>query len=130
FSPDSRTLAWSTDHAIRLLDPSAGKERLSFERHMSPVTSVAISPDGKTIASAGDCLRLWEAATGKEKIAEGNIQRVSCSTFSTDSRTLVGGSSYQTINLWDVDSGKELRQFTGEPGMVEFVAFLPDGRTV
>src|SRR5262249_35623667 len=34
------------------------------------------------------------------------------------------------LQLWDVASGKELRQFTGEVGLVEFVAFLPDGKTV
>jgi RNA polymerase sigma factor (sigma-70 family) len=129
FSPDGKTLAWSTDHAIRLLNTSTGEERLSFHRHAAPVKSVAISLDNKTIASAGDRLRLWDAASGEERPVFGNVERVCCVSFSADGKTLIGGSGYQTLHLWDVDSGKELRQFSGEPGIPDLVAFLPDGKS-
>jgi WD40 repeat protein len=33
-----------------------------------------------------------------------------------------------TMRLWDVKTGKELRQFDGQPYYVESVAFSPDGR--
>ena len=40
---------------------------LIIGEHMSPVTSVAFSPDGNTIASGsmGNTLRLWNAKTGE-----------------------------------------------------------------
>jgi WD40 repeat protein len=41
---------------------------LGFTGHTDGVTSVAFSPDGKTLASGGKdrAVRLWEVATGKE----------------------------------------------------------------
>jgi WD40 repeat protein len=35
----------------------------------------------------------------------------------------------QTLKLWDVATGKELRTFTGHSKQVLSVAFSPDGRT-
>src|SRR5262249_49946328 len=36
----------------------------------------------------------------------------------------------QSLKLWEVATGKELRAFTGHSGPIKSVAFSPDGRTV
>src|SRR5262249_44793967 len=66
YSPDGKSLASVRGATIRLWDPATGKERgLEFEGHQSGVVSVAVSHDGKLVASGGEDVRLWEPATGK-----------------------------------------------------------------
>jgi WD40 repeat protein len=55
---------------------------------------------------------------------------ISSVAISPDGRTLLTGSGDNTARLWDVATGRELRQFSGHAGPVNSVAFSPDGRTV
>jgi WD40 repeat protein len=50
--------------------------------------------------------------------------------FSPDGRTLATGSMDATTRLWDVSSGKEIRQLKGNFGSIYSVAFSPDGSRI
>lgn len=50
--------------------------------------------------------------------------------FRPDGQTVASGSTDQTIKLWDVASGQEVRTLTGHTDVVTSVAFSPDGQTV
>jgi hypothetical protein len=97
------------------------------------VFSVALSPDGKNIATGGQdrSIRLWNADNGKE-IARftGHNDVVVALAFMPDGRTLVSGSHDRTVRLWEVSTGKERMQFTGHTNLVRSVAISADGRTV
>ena len=43
---------------------------------------------------------------------------------------LASGSSDNTVRLWDVQTGKQKRVFTGHIGSTYSVSFSPDGRTL
>jgi WD40 repeat protein len=73
--------------------------------HKGSVLSVAFSPDGKTLASAGSdqTIRLWSVATGKQMAAlPGSAAPVNAVAFFPDGRTLVSASDDATLVLWDL----------------------------
>jgi WD40 repeat protein len=94
------------------------------------IESIAFSPDQKAVVTAGGELWLWQAGTGKGSMLGGPRLNARCAAFTPDGKSLIVGSSEQTIQLWDPAKGSAVRSFTGEPGEVQFLAFLPDGKTV
>ena len=47
--------------------------------------------------------------------------------FSPDGRFMISGSDDQTVKLWEVSTGREIRTFKGIGSNVTAVAFSPDG---
>jgi dipeptidyl aminopeptidase/acylaminoacyl peptidase len=145
FSPDGRSaLSGSSDKTLKLWDVATGKEIRTFAGHTAAVNSVAFSPDGRSALSGSNdrSFKLWDIATGKEirsfvappgkflwwRISDhGNVNTVA---FSPDGRSALSGSySFNTLKLWDVATGNEIRTFTGHSNDVHSVAFSPDGRS-
>jgi RNA polymerase sigma factor (sigma-70 family) len=117
FAPDCKTVATSVLGAIRLCDLPIGNELHPSEGHKSEVTSVAISPDSRIVASASHWgnepkICLWDATTGRlqQGLTVGNIF-VREVAFAPGGRTLVVGGN-GAVRLWDAVEGKQLREFS------------------
>ena len=61
-------------------------------------------------------------------VQTGHSSSISEVAFSPNGKLLASGSNDNTVKLWDVATGRELRTFTGHSKGVGAVAFSPDGR--
>ncbi len=141
YSPDGNWLVAGGNtlteaSSIKMWDTRTNKEAVKFKTtSQSHVHLVVFSPDGKTLATAGndDRVRLWEVATGKELAAlGGNSGRKWAVAFSPDGKTLAasGGKYYSVVLLWDLATLKELKTLPVRQEEGVRLAFSPDGKTL
>jgi WD40 repeat protein len=124
--------------ALLFASPLSAQEpklRATFEGHTDDVRCVAISPDGKTLASGGidNTIRFWDVASGKEQATLKNAAEygVESVAFSPDGKTLASGIGGSGVKLWDIGTRKDtiLRDKVSEYAS-PLVAFSPDGKTL
>ncbi len=101
--------------------------------HTTPVHDLAWSPDGHSLASAGNekTVKIWNATSGRElRTLTGHTHFVEALAWSPDGRNLASGSLDNTIKIWDTTSWRELRTMLGNGGTVYALAYSPDGRSL
>ncbi len=107
FSADGRTLAVGSGRSVVLWDVATRQRVRTIKAGRALVRYLAVHPNGKRIASAGDTplVSLWDADTGKQ-VAQydwGIGSKVQALAFAPDGMTVAAGGSNRKLVVWDLD---------------------------
>jgi WD40 repeat protein len=136
FSPDGKTVAFGGEDCLHIAEASTGKvvHRLNAAKAWRPFVHVAFAPDGKTLAglvgvSKFYVVQTWDSRTGRELKRTGNIP-YETPVLSPDLRFVAGQKGRSTVGIWDLATGKEVRELQGYDGTELKIAFAADSRTL
>jgi WD40 repeat protein len=141
FAPDGRTLAGSVGSTglrnpppgmIVLWDVDGRRAPRTLRGHVSRITTLAYSPDGKTLVSgaADKTVILWDVETGREAgRLDGSSSPIVSMAFAPDGRTLaiVAGIC---LDLWEWPARRLRTRLEPEALAIKSIAFAPDGRSL
>jgi WD40 repeat protein len=96
----------------------------------APVDCLAFSPDGQMLAANfNDVIKVWDAASGEERLKLTAPSAVNALAWSPDGKFLAAGCLMKTVEIWDV-SGHPLHSLSGFKAPPTALAWSPDGRVL
>lgn len=115
---------WEHDYLYTLFTTGS----FELQGHLSAVTSVAFSPDGRRIVSGSmedATVRIWDTNAQREEFTlKGNQAYNARVAFSPDGN-LVASTGKADVKLWDVSTGKEVLSI--KSNRASCLAFSPNG---
>jgi WD40 repeat protein len=119
--------------AFVLWDLTAEGVKKVFKGESSMVTTLAFSPDGRTLASAAfdRAVKLWDTTTYQRRaILKGQATPIFALAFSADGTHLVAGTLDGLVKRWDLQNIQTPVTFKGHQNSISSVCLSADGQTV
>ncbi len=118
---------------LKIWDVITGKEIRTLDGHSQNVNALAISADGKILASGSDdqTIKIWNLQTNQLiHTLTDHTDAIHSLVITADGKTLVSASDDQTIKVWDLITGKLIRTLTAHKSWVRSVDINPNGVTL
>ncbi len=132
FSPDGRSLAAGDTRGLHVWNVNGYALTMS-NTNAGDIQCLAFASDGKILAAGvGGTVKLFDATTGNEAGTMITGEAVRAVAFSPDGKLLAaeGGSSGNDVIIFNPQNLQQIRVLTGHTGIIESLAFSPDGNTL
>lgn len=126
-------LTYPTNEAHSAIVDVFPRHLMSLLGHMSAVTSIAVSRDGRRVVTASQDFTaiLWNGVSGEPLVTlKGHTAAVLSGIFSTDGRLIATASADGTARLWNGETGEPLAILDGHAGTIYSANFSPDGKRI
>jgi eukaryotic-like serine/threonine-protein kinase len=150
-----RILSASHDKTARVWDAADGMPLLELKGHAGVVGGAEFSPDEQSVLTfsfdtqfrfpnlspvgehqvtehypvySDRTARIWDVASGKERIVMDHNDQVADARFSPDGRFVATAGWDHVARIWNVETGTELHQLRGHAASLLSVSFTPDSK--
>ena len=138
FPPDNSTLIMADGAAaarglIHFWSLSEGKILATLEGHTDNILAMALSSDGKLLATGGadNNAKVWDVPTRKEIAKlEGHTSHIMALAFNPDGSQLATGGADKELKVWDVRSKEQLIQLGKKSAAVTGLRWSADGTKI
>jgi RNA polymerase sigma factor (sigma-70 family) len=127
FAADAKPISHG---AVRLWDARTGRLLRQLGDSDEQMMAVALSPDGKRLASGGGSgvVRLWDTKSGKPVwSADDPKAEVLAIAYGPDGSVMASAAANGVVNLRDPEDGHVLQALEDHPGGATSLAFSADG---
>ncbi|HXJ61814.1 MAG TPA: serine/threonine-protein kinase [Verrucomicrobiae bacterium] len=132
FAPEARELValHAADGRLEWYDTATGNRTRTLPTGEGSVTSVALSPNGKSvlIGETAPRLRLVDLESGHADLIPGDMGSTLSVAWSADGQTIAAGTFEGFIKLWNARTQREVAMLRGHTSVVSAVEFSRDGR--
>jgi len=121
FSPDGKWIAGGSGSKVKIWDVATRRVLKTFSGHSAQLRTVAVSRDGKSLASGGldHMVFIWDlAGNAPARRFDGHSDLVYSVAFSSDGKRVASASFDQNVIIWDVASGQPVKTITGSSKMM------------
>ena len=138
FLPDGKQLIAadgrvSEEGTVRIIETATGAIAASWVAHSDTIFDLAMSRDGKLLATAGGdrLVKIWDLATRKEIAKlEGHTAQVLAVAFDEKAAQLISGGADQQLKLWDVKTKERINSLGRHTSAVTSLAWVSGGPTI
>lgn len=132
FHPDGSRIALCVGYWPAVLDAGTGKVLMNLEGHATGISSIAYSPDGNWLVTAGAdrTARLWRSATGQCQTVFEHDAELHEARFSPDGKWIVVRDSEKLLLVLEAATGRKAAQIEilPRPGQPVIFEFSPNGK--
>ncbi|MCS7192454.1 MAG: WD40 repeat domain-containing protein [Armatimonadetes bacterium] len=109
----------------------------TIQAHNAPITAIALSPDGKILATAANDFKInlwdWEKKRFLRTLS-GHTRKITRIKFTPDGEYLLSASADLSAKMWEVETGKLVRQWDSDSipdwhnGWIQAIDISADGK--
>ena len=118
---------------VRIIETATGAVTASWLAHSDTIFDLALSRDGKLLATAGGdrLVKIWDLATHKEIAKlEGHTAQVLAVAFDEKAERLISGGADQQLKLWDVKTKERINSLGKRSAAVTSLVWVSGGPAI
>lgn len=135
FSPGGNQMACISrfDENIQLYDTVKEAVEFTLKGHLSDLSLITFSRDGKLLASASrdNTIDLWDLRIGtRSRVLSNNLGIVRALVFSSDGKQLASGGNEKEVRIWNPETGYLRHKLKGHVKTVSEITFSLTGTKI